>query len=155
MRFSPTATRLAIFLVLSSATTTAARADYHTDALLDAERALNCAQLELRLYRQVELPRQLRQFDAAIKLTKAEIAMQKRLLREYRPFDKFQTGRPLVVTIEYTRLQLAEAELRLKDLQAERWAVQRFKGLHFRQLARNIEIARAHAEALRGDNMPD
>lgn len=148
MRFSPAVTLSASCLLLAASTFTTAQADPYLTAVADAQRAVQCAQQELLLYRQVEFPRQVRQLNAAIELTKAEIDILRRRLREYAPFDKFQTGKPLVVTTDATRLHLLDARQRLADLEAERAVLYRYRGAQFRLLAHNMRQAQARVAAL-------
>lgn len=148
MRFSPVALRCSIGMFLLSLTTATAWADPYSEALADAEYALACAKLQLRLYRQVQVPGEVRQLDAAIRLTDAEIDALRHRIREYAPFEKFQTGRPLLVTTEYARLHLAEAEQRLAELENRRALHYRYRGAYFRLLARDVQRAEARLAAL-------
>jgi hypothetical protein len=130
--------------LLSLAPNSAAFAD---DAALVAERMaarreLALAKLELRHYWQVEYPRQRRHLNAAIELTELEVRNMKRLLRSYDPFDNFITGQPLELTIQELKLCLYEAELRLRDLWAERNALVRFHSDDWRILEMKVQDAR-------------
>jgi hypothetical protein len=115
-----------------------------------ARRALETANLELRLYLQVDHPRELRHLDAQIKLAEAEVKAYQERLHEYRPFNKFSTGRPLLVPLQDLRLCLLEAELRLDDLRAERNAVIRFHSDRWRLLELRAYEARARVVELEG-----
>ena len=119
-------------------------------ARIEARQELELAKLELRLYLQVEYPRQRRHLDAQIKLTQAEVDAYNERLREYRPFDRFSTGRPLLVPIQDLRLCLLEAELRLRDLQAERNALVRFHSDEWRVLELRVEQARLRLAQIEG-----
>ena len=90
--------------------------------------------MELRNYWQVEYPRQQRHLNAAIELTEAEIRNYEERLREYQPFNRFSTGQPFLVTLQELRMCLREAELRLRDLWAERNALLRFHADEWRLL---------------------
>jgi hypothetical protein len=117
-----------------------------------ARRELEAARLELRHYLQVEHPRQKRHLDAEIKLTEAEVRALRDRLREYRAFDKFSTGGPLFVTIQDMRMCLLDAELRLKDLRAERNNLIRFHSDQWRLLEIRAYEARVRvAELERGE----
>jgi hypothetical protein len=120
-----------------------------------ARRALEIAKIELRLYLQVEYPRELRRLESQIRLTELEIKSYEERLREYRSVDKFSTGRPLLVTLQDVRLCLLEAELRLEDLRAERAALVRFHSDQWRLLELRAHEARLRlAELERGESMP-
>ncbi|MEX2317765.1 MAG: hypothetical protein WD669_11475 [Pirellulales bacterium] len=115
-----------------------------------ARRALEMANLELRLYLQVEHPREMRHLDAQIKLAEAEVKAYEERRREYEPFNKFSTGRPLLLPMQSLRLCLLEAELRLDDLRAERNALVRFHSDRWRLLELRALDARAHVVELEG-----
>jgi hypothetical protein len=120
-----------------------------------ARRALEMAKIELRLYLQVEHPREVRRLDAQIKLTEAEIEAYEERLREYRSVDKFSTGRPLLVTLQDVRLCLLELQLRLRDLRAERQAMIRFHSDQWRLMELQVHEARMRVVDLeRGDELP-
>jgi hypothetical protein len=123
------------------------------DNSLAVERAavrmeLESAKLELRHYLQIEHPRQRRHLDAQIQLTQEEVRSLQERLREYRPFDKFSTGRALVVTIQHTRMCLLDAELRLNDLRAERNNLTRFHSDQWRILELRAYHARSRLAEL-------
>lgn len=115
---------------------------------INARRALEAAQLELRLYLQVDYPRELRYLDSAITLTQAEIDARERRLRQYEPFTRFSIDNPFPYTLEQERLGLLDAELRLKDLKAERFALVRFHADHWRLLELKVQDARARLLAI-------
>jgi hypothetical protein len=113
-----------------------------------ARRELELAKMDLRHYWQVEYPRQQRHLNAAIELSKAEIRDLELRLREYRPYTRFSTGDPFMVTIQNTRMCLREAELRLRDLWAERNALVRFHSDQWRELEMRVHEARLRVLAL-------
>jgi len=115
-----------------------------------ARRDLEIAKIELRLYLQVEYPRQLRQLDAQIKLGAAEVAAYERRRREYRAFDRFSTGGPLLIAGQDLRIRLLEAELCLENLRAERSALVRFHSDQWRLLELRVHEARARVVELEG-----
>lgn len=107
-----------------------------------ARRELELAKMELRHYWQVEYPRQLRHFNGAIELTKAEIRDLEARLRAYRPYTRFSTGDAYMLTIQDTKMCLREAQLRLRDLWAERNALMRYRSDVYRELEWNVHVAR-------------
>jgi hypothetical protein len=109
---------------------------------MSARHDLELAKIELRHYWQVEYPRQQRHLNAAIELTRAEIRDLEFRLREYRPFTRFSTGDPFMVTIQNTQMCLREAQLRLRDLWAERNALVRYHADAYRALELNVLEAR-------------
>ena len=125
-----------------------AQEDSYAEARAAARHELWLAKVELRHYRQVEYPRLKRHLDAAIQLTEAEIRTYKERLREYRPFDRFSVGRPLSVTLQELRMCLLDAELRLRDLWAERNALVRFHSEDWRLLEMKVQAARVRVAEL-------
>jgi hypothetical protein len=119
-----------------------------------ARRDLELAKMELRHYWQVEYPRQQRHLDAAIELTRAEICDLQERLHEYRPFTRFSTGDPFMVTIQNTRMCLREAELRLRDLWAERNALVRYHSDDYRLLELKVFEARRRVAELEAEDDP-
>jgi hypothetical protein len=142
MRFSPEILCLAIAAVCSTPLISPAQFDSYPEARAAARHELLLAKLELRHYQQVEYPRLQRHLQAEIDLTDAEIRIYKERLREYRPFDRFSVGRPLSVTLQELRLCLLNAELRLRDLWAERNALIRFRSDDWRLLELKVQEAR-------------
>jgi hypothetical protein len=152
MRFSPSIPLLAIaLLVVMSSTTRAQDAPDNRAARMNARRDLELAKMELRHYWQVEYPRQRRHLNAAIELTEAEIRDYRERLRAYRPFDRFSTGQPFLVTIQELRMCLRDAELRLLDLWAERNALVRFHSDQWRLLEMQVHDARLRVAELEAD----
>jgi hypothetical protein len=131
------------------------------DARDCARRALERAKIELRLYVQVEYPREQRRLDAQIELTRAQIDVYRQRLRDCRPFDRFSTGGALTGPIQDLKLCLLEAELRLNDLQAERDALVRFHSDQWRLLELRVYEARVrlaeleHAAEQAGPPVPE
>jgi hypothetical protein len=150
MRFSPLIFASAIAVFCAFPLTTCAQDASRAMARAAARHDLELAKIELRLYMQVEYPRQRRHLDAQIKLTQAEVDAYNERLREYRAFDRFSTGRPLLVPMQDLRLCLLEAELRLNDLQAERNALVRFHSDQWRILELKVEQARWRLAELEG-----
>lgn len=114
----------------------------------EARRDLELAKIELRHYWQVEYPRQQRHLNAAIDMTRAEISDLKFRLRSYRPFTRFSTGDPFMITIQNTQMCLRDAELRLRDLWAERNALVRFHSDRWRELELRVQDARVRVAGL-------
>ncbi len=111
-----------------------AQDDALQSARASARRALEAANLELRLYLQVDYPREQRHLDADIQIAEAENKAYEDRLREYHSFDSFSTGRPLLYPMQDLRICLLQAQLRLDDLRAERNALVRFHSDRWRLL---------------------
>jgi hypothetical protein len=122
-------------------------------ARASARRTLEIAKIELRLYAQVEYPRQLRLLEAQIKLTDAEIKLFRERVRAYREFDSFSTGQPLAFPFPDVRLRLLEAELRLENLRAEQNALTRLHSDQWRLLELRVHEARARVAELEGGDI--
>ena len=152
MRFSPSILLIAIAAFGVSPLSTRAQDAPDRFARLDARRDLELAKMELRHYWQVEYPRQRRHLNAAIELTEAEIRDYRARLRAYRPFDRFSTGQPLLVTLQELRMCLREAELRLRDLWAERNALVRLHSDDWRYLEMKAHSARLRVAELEADD---
>jgi hypothetical protein len=118
------------------------------DALLAARRDLEVANIELRLYRQVEFPRKRREFDAQVKIVLAEVDSFKRLVREYKSFNVSRYSNAFLFSRQRAELALLDAELRLKNLREERSAFRRFHTDHCRLYELKVEAARARVLAL-------
>jgi hypothetical protein len=149
MRFFLLSLCLTIAFV-QSPTTVLGQDDAAQAARAAARRALEMANLELRLYLQVEHPREMRHLDAQIKLAEAELKAYEERRREYEPFNKFSTGRPLLLPLQSLRLCLLEAELRVDDLRAERNALIRFHSDRWRLLELRALDARQRVIELEG-----
>jgi hypothetical protein len=148
MKSSVVSLCFAIAVIASSSSAVRAQDDALQSARAAARRALEAANLELRLYLQVDHPRELRHLDAQIKLVEAEIAAYEERFREYRPFNKFSTGRPLLLPMQDLRLSLLAAELSRDDLRAERNALIRFHSDRWRLLELRAYEARARLAEL-------
>lgn len=109
---------------------------------------LEQAKADLRNYWLVEYPRQLRELDAAIELTEREIANNKSLAREYRPFTRFSTGNPFPITQRNLELCTRSAELRLDSLRRERNNLVRFHSDQIRMLTIRMVQARDRLQAM-------
>jgi hypothetical protein len=148
MRFSslvfPAAFALASMVPLIGA----AQEDSTYAARMAARRDLELAKMELRHYWQIEYPRQQRHLNAAIEMTEAEIRDYRARLREYGPFDRFSLGQPFLVTLQELRMRLRDAELRLRDLWAERNALVRFHSDEWRILELAVQDARLRVAKL-------
>jgi hypothetical protein len=107
-----------------------------------ARHELAVAKMELRNYWQVEFPRQQRRLNAAIALTEAEIRDYEARLLDYQPFNRFSRGQPFLITLQDLRMCLLDAELRLRDLWAERNALLRSRGDEWRVLEHKVHEAR-------------
>ncbi len=121
----------------------AAPPDAAAQTIYDTQRAVEIAQLRLRLYEQVEHPAELRRVQSDLQFAEAEVTSLKRLLKEYGPMDRFSTGRALMLTIESTRLSLLRCELNRDSLKQQLNALQRWHGDRLRLL--RLELAEARA----------
>jgi hypothetical protein len=147
--------RYSLFLVCLASSVSCLPADIATaqEASINvdrraARRELELAKMDLRHYWQVEYPRQQRHLNAAVELTRLEIRDLELRLREYRPYTRFSTGDPFMITIQNTRMCLREAELRLRDLWAERNALVRFHSDRWRELEMRVHEARLRVREL-------
>ncbi len=109
-----------------------------TAARRDLERAKN----DLRCYWQVEYPRQCRELDATIEITRTEIADNYSLLRQYRPITRFSLDEPYPVTVRNIKLCIKMGELQLTNLLDERNALARCHLYHYHDLAEQVHEAR-------------
>lgn len=107
-----------------------------------ARRELQAAKLAFRDYWQIEYPRIRRLLDAQIRFTEVEIRTYKERIRLYRPFDRFSTGSAVTVPLQNLRMCLLDAELRLRDLWAERNNFIRFRTPEWRELEGRVYEAR-------------
>jgi hypothetical protein len=151
MRFSPSILLAAIAMLSIAPSTTSAQEAPSYIARLNARRDLELAKIELRHYWQVEYPRQQRHLNAAIELTEREIRDYRARLRAYRPFDRFSTGQPFLITLQELRMCLRDAELRLQDLWAERNALVRFHSDQWRLLEMKAYEARLRVAELEAE----
>jgi hypothetical protein len=155
MRFSPSMFCLAIIAGCLSSTHANAQEVSDLSARMSARRDLELAKMELRHYWQVDYPRQRRHLNAAIELTELEIRGYEERLREWGPFSRFSTGDAFWLTIQETRMCLREAQLRLRDLWAERNALVRFHSDQWRELEFQVHQARLRVAALEPDDEPN
>jgi hypothetical protein len=142
MRFSPRLLLAAIATICVAPHTTSAQDASAYAARMEARRDLELAKMELRHYWQVEYPRQQRHLNAAIALTEAEIRNYREQLRAYGPYTRFSLGQPFLVTLQDVRMCLRDAELRLRDLWAERNAMVRFHSDQWRLFEIKVHDAR-------------
>jgi hypothetical protein len=103
---------------------------------------LRLAKLEFRDYWLVEYPRIQRHLDAQIRLTEAEVRTIKERIRMYDPFNRFSTGSAVTWALQDLRMCLLDAELRLRDLWAERSNLIRFRTPQWRILEARVHDAR-------------
>jgi hypothetical protein len=151
MRLSRALLCLTLLAALTPSVSLRAQEVSAASARMSARRELELAKIDLRHYWQVEYPRQQRHLNAAIDLTRAEIRDLKARLRAYQPFTRFSTGDPFMVTIQQTEMCLREAELRLRDLWAERNALVRFHSDQWRELELRVSEARFRVAELEAD----
>ena len=117
-------------------------------ALTEARRALEIAKIEMRLYLQVEYPKERRCLDAQIELLSAEIDALKERAREYQRLQRSRSSRPFLTSLQEIELALLDAKLRLKDVRADRTALHRFHPDCTRLHELRVETARARVVAL-------
>ena len=142
MRFSPSLFCLAIIAACLPSSWVCADEVSYVSARMSARRDLEVAQMELRNYWQVEYPRQQRHLNAALQITEAEIRDYKAQLREWGYFSRYSTGQPFTITTQNVKMCLLDAELRLRDLWAERNALVRFHSDQWRMLELKVHDAR-------------
>jgi hypothetical protein len=150
MRFSPAIGCLTLAALCCTPLAAQAQTDALQVEIANTRRALEMANLELRLYLQVDYPRELRHLDSAIELTQAELDAAKERLRAYGPFTHFDTGQPFLLSIQEDQHCQLDAELRLRDLKAERDALVRFHSDQARLLELKAQDIRDHLVQLEG-----
>jgi hypothetical protein len=154
MRLSPAIGCLALAVVCTAPLTASAQTNDLPESVQierrNLRRALEMAQLDLRLYLQVDYPRELRHLDSAIRLTQAEVDAVKARLRAYGPYTRFDSGQPFTLSIQDDKLCLLDAELRLQDLKDERCALVRFHSDHWRLLELKAQDIRDRLVQLEG-----
>lgn len=141
-------TRLIRFAVLAAslnlfASSPTMAAETPEEAIACARRELEIAKIQYRLYWQVDHKREVRELNAAIRLTEAEVDALKERVRHYKRIDEFRYQRPLLETLQKAELALLEAELRLKGLWEERNILRRSFGDRCRLMELQIAAARA------------
>jgi hypothetical protein len=142
MKFSLMLLSLAISVICSAPLAVCAQTTSYAQERAAARRELYLAKVDFRNYWQIEYPRIRRQLDAQIDLTEAEVRIYKERLRLYRPFDRFSTGSAVAWSLQDMRMCLMEAELRLRDLWAERNNLVRFRTAEWRDLELRVHDAR-------------
>lgn len=146
MKISPIIFVMAVVLCFVSSAM--AQEPANLQARIAARHELELAKIDLRNYWQVEYPRRRRDLNAAIELSDMEVRNYQDLLNEYRPFTQFSLGEPFPITIRNLQMCLKEAELRLRNLQAERNTLIRFHGDEFRVLEMRVQQARLRVAEL-------
>lgn len=152
MQPSSLLSRLAIVLISLVPHAVFAQSSSVEAECLAARQELRAAKLAFHDYWQIEYPRIRRQLEAQIRLTEAEIRTYKERIRLYRPFDRFSTGSAVTLPLQDLRMCLLDAELRLRDLWAERNSFIRFRTPEWRELENRLHAARlrvAECEAAR------
>jgi hypothetical protein len=119
-----------------------AQVDSYADEIAAARRELQLAKIEFRDYWQVEYPRIRRHLDAQIRLTEIEVRTLKQQIRLYWPFDRWSTGSAVTWPLQDLRTCLLDAELRLRDLRAERGNLVRFRTPEWQALELRVHDAR-------------
>jgi hypothetical protein len=114
----------------------------YEQARLEARRELHLAKSEFVAYSQIEYPRLRRQLDAEIEFADAEARALRERLRWYRSFDRLWYRDMTEVSLQNLRLCLLDAELRLRNLLAERANLSRFRTYEWRFLELRVGDAR-------------
>jgi hypothetical protein len=151
MKFSPLAVCLAIGVLSAMPSLAHAQGGAYQSDRMAARRALEAAKIDLRFYLQVDYPRERRRLDAQIALVEEEIKIYKERQREYEPFMRWSTGRPFSITVQELKLCLMDAEFKLRELYADRNALQRFRSDQWRLLELKVAEARAQVIAIEGN----
>ena len=110
-------------------------------AIAAARRQLELAQLKLRLYERDEYPRQLGQVERAIEMQRAKVESFRRRVARVRAVRQLQYSAPLFTTLEDARLDVVAAELRLRELEDERFLLIRSRSDRSRMMQLEIEAA--------------
>jgi hypothetical protein len=151
MKFSPAFGCLAIAAAaFGSGTAQGQDAEYESArraARLELQIALN----EFRDYRQIVYPRIRRDLDARIALTELEVRTLRERWRMYDPFNRFSTGSAVTWALQDLRMCFLEAELRLRDLWAERSNLVRFRTPEWRALELRVHEARLEVAAIEAE----
>ena len=142
---------LAIGVMCAICPNARAQDNANQSARMAARRALEAAKIELRLYLQVDYPRQRRRLDAQIALAEEELKIYNERRREYEPAMRWSTGQPYSITMQDLRLCRMDAEFKLRDLYEERNALTRFHSDQWRLLELRVEDARAQVAAIEGN----
>ena len=138
--FRPQSLLVTTLLVLATGAACSAETPTRTpDPLADAKRAVEAARLRLRLFERVDYPLRLQELDGRLQLTRAEVESLRRRIAEY---ERFDGSKAVFLTLEETRLQLLEAELRWKQLDQERLLLQ----LHYKDERRLRQLLIEQAE---------
>lgn len=120
----------------------------HALARVSARRELAIAKTDLRHYWQVVYPRQRRLLNVQIAMTDAEVRDYQRQLRAYPYADETCRGWTLQIPICELRARLWDAELRLRDLWAERNALLHVHYDDWRFLELKVQEARLRVAEL-------
>ena len=83
-------------------------------ARASAAPALEAANIRAAAVSASRLSAEQRQLDTQITLAEAEVRAYEDRVREYGPFDRFSTGRPLLFPLQDLRLCMLEARLRAR-----------------------------------------
>ena len=131
-----------------TATSAATSVAASQEEIAAARRQLETAQLRLRLYERDDHPRALHRLEREIELAQAHVESYQRRVKEYEQFEKLQYSSALFLTLEQTRLALRQAELKLEELQEERFLLLRHHSTRRRLFALEVESATARLASL-------
>jgi hypothetical protein len=148
MRLSSLALWLAIGLAVLNSGIVHAQVNSYANEIALARGELQSAKFQFRDYWLIEYPRICRHLDAQIRLTEVEIQTYKDRIRLYRPFNRWSTGSAVAWPLQDLRMCLLEAELRLRDLRAERSNLVRFRTPEWRELELRVHYARLRVAEL-------
>ena len=119
-----------------------------SQAIAEARRGIEAAEIRLRLYEKVEYPRQLRKLEHRITLAGAEVDRLRILLAEYKQITYRTVPEPLIITRQVTELALLEAELELRNLREENITLIRYHSDQCRLHELEVESAKALLRSL-------
>ncbi|MEM8865510.1 MAG: hypothetical protein AAGF31_08170 [Planctomycetota bacterium] len=135
---------MSLMLVTLASLSGVAWADTHSMAGQYDQSATNQAAISRLLrYEQLEHQVRVRQLEAGIQVTRAEIAAMRRLQQQYEPATRFKGSYGFSITTERLAVDLLAAELRLRNLTSELRAIRRQYPVQLRLLALEFEQTQA------------
>ena len=119
----------------------AASAADSDERLAMVRRAKEMAEIRLRQFERVEYPLTLRRIENEIKLSEAELAVQKQRIREYGENSVFKYSEAFFVTLQEAKLAALRAELHIDSLKSERLLLEQNRSDRCRLLQLEIDAA--------------
>ena len=119
-----------------------------SDAIASARRDVEIAELELRRYLRVEYPSQRDHLAAQMTLARAEVNVQRRLVREYERLSRGKTSKPFLVKFSDARMALLAAEVSYQRNCDEKSRLEKFHSSQRRLLELRVEAARERLKSL-------